>query len=186
MHSWIGLLLAAAEGGEHGGGGGTVTDVNFATVIWAWVAFLVTLWALSKIAWPMLAAKMEEREKRIREGLEKAEEAEKHAQELMERQEGVLQQAREEAQKLLAESRGTAENIKKEAISAAEREIADQRERAKKEIDVERKRALGELRSVAVDLSLAAAGRVLERSLTEEDHRRLAAEVIDEVESLKN
>lgn len=183
MHSWIGLLLAAAEGGEHGSGG-SVTDVNVATVLWAWVAFFATFWALSKVAWPMLAAKMEEREKRIREGLDKAEEAENRARELMEKQESVLQQAREEAQKLLAESRSTAENIKKEAISAAEREIADHRDRAKKEIEVERKRALGELRAVAVDLSLAAAGKVLERSLTDDDHRRLAAEVIGEVESL--
>ena len=76
---------------------GGVLDVNIWTIVWTWVIFGVTLWALSKIAWPMLAAKMEEREIRIREGLEKAEEAEKKAQELLERQESVLDEAREEA-----------------------------------------------------------------------------------------
>ena len=63
----MGLTLIAAEGG--------LTDLNIATVLWAWVAFGVTLFALKKVAWPMLAAKMEEREVRIAEGLKKAEEA---------------------------------------------------------------------------------------------------------------
>lgn len=174
MHD--GMLLAS-------GGGGGLTDISFATMLWAWVAFLVTLWALSKIAWPLLQAKMEEREVRIREGLEKADEAERRAQELMERQEEVLQEARDEAQKLLAESRAAAQNIKNETVQAAQNEIADERDRAKKEIELERGRALAELRSATVDLTLQAASAVLERELKDEDHRRLAAEVISEVES---
>ena len=168
------MLLAA--------GGGALTDINFWTVLWTWAAFLVTLWALSKIAWPILRDKMEERELRIREGLEKADEAERRAKELMERQEAVLDEAREEAKKLLAQSRATAQNIRDETVAAAQTEIAEERERAKKEIGLERNRALAELRSVTVDLTLQAAGRVIERELKDEDHRRLAAEVIAEVE----
>ena len=174
MHD--GMLLAA-------GGGGGLTDISFATMVWAWAAFIVTLWALSKIAWPMLQAKMEEREVRIREGLEKADEAERRAQELMERQEAVLDEAREEAKKLLADSRATAQNIKDETVAAAQTEIAEERERAKKEIVLERNRALSELREATVDLTLEAAGRVIERELKDEDHRRLAGEVIAEVET---
>ena len=173
------LLIAA------GGGGFTLTDVNPATVIWAWVTFLVTLWLLSKIAWPMLQAKMEEREVRIREGLEKAEEASRRAAELLERQEQILQEARNEAGQLLSESRAAAENIKGETLAAAQKEIGAQRDRAKREIELERAKAVDELRRAAVDLTLEAAGRVLERELKDEDHRRLAAGVIQEVESLK-
>ena len=77
---------------------------NWPSVVWTWATFLVTLWALKKVAWPMLAAKMEERENRIREGLKKAEEAEKRAQELLAMQESVLAEARTEAQKLLGVS----------------------------------------------------------------------------------
>jgi F-type H+-transporting ATPase subunit b len=175
---YFGMLLAA-------GGGGGLTDVNGWTMVWAWAAFLVTFWALSKIAWPMLQAKMEEREVRIREGLEKADEAERRAQDLLEKQEAVLQEAREEAQKLLAESRATAANIKNETIQAAQTEIAEERDRAKKEIDLERSRAIDELRRAAVDLTLQAAGAVIERELKDEDHRRLAAQVIGEMDDLK-
>jgi F-type H+-transporting ATPase subunit b len=171
------LLIAA--------GGGGLTDVSWPTVIWAWVTFAVTFWLLSKIAWPMLQAKMEEREVRIRDGLEKAEEAERRAAELLERQEQILQESRNEASQLLSESRAVAENMKGETLAAAQREIEAQRDRAKKEIELERAKAVDELRRAAVDLTLEAAGRVLERELKDEDHRRLAASVIQEVESLK-
>ncbi len=155
------------------------------TVVWAWVTFGVTFWALSKAAWPLLAAKMEEREVRIREGLKKAEEAEKRARELLGMQESVLAEARAEAGKLLAESRATAESIRQETLLAAQAEIGAERERAKREIGLERAKALDELRRAMVDLTLEAAGRVLEREIKGEDHRRLAAQVIREVETLR-
>ena len=164
-------------------GGGGLVDVNLPTVLWTWAAFLVTLWALSKVAWPILAAKMEEREIRIREGLEKAEEAERRAQELLEKQEEILQQSRDEAQQLLADSRAAAENLKNEALTSAQGEISAERERARKEISLERAKALEELKAATIDLTLEAAGRLLQRDMTDEDHRRMAAEVIQEVEA---
>ena len=163
--------------------GGGLEDVSFPTAAWTLTAFFVTLWALSKVAWPMLAAKMEERETRIREGLDKAAEAEKRARELLEKQEEILQQSRDEAQKLLAESRAAAEALKNDALVSAQEEIGSERDRAKKEIALERAKALDELKAATIDLTLEAAGRLLERELNDDDHRRLAAEVIQEVES---
>lgn len=169
------VLVASGDGG--------LVDVNFPTVAWTWAAFFITLWALSKVAWPMLAAKMEERETRIREGLDKAAEAEKRAQELLEKQEEILQQSRDESQKMLAESRAAAETLKNDALTLAQEEIAAERDRAKKEISLERAKALDELRAATIDLTLEAAGVLLKRELNDDDHRRLAAEVIAEVEN---
>jgi len=165
--------LLAAEGG--------FTDIQLPTILWAWVAFGITLWALKKVAWPLLAAKMEEREVRISEGLKKAEEAEARAEELMTKQEEILEEARQEAQKLLAESRAAAEHLKNEALTAAQDEIASQRERAKKDIGLERAKALDDLKRAAVELTLEATSRLLKREMSDDDHRRLAGEVIDEV-----
>jgi F-type H+-transporting ATPase subunit b len=164
---------------------GSLLDFNPWTLLWAWATFLVTLWALKKVAWPMLAAKMEERENRIREGLQKAEEAEKRAQELLAMQESVLAEARTEAQKLLAEGRAAAEHLRNETLQKAQEQIGQERDRARKEIDLERVKAVAELRKATVDLTLEAASRVLERELKGDDHRRLAAQVIGEVERLR-
>jgi F-type H+-transporting ATPase subunit b len=169
----MGLTLIAAEGG--------LTDVSGYTILWAWVAFGVTFLALKKIAWPMLAAKMEEREVRIAEGLRKAEEAEKRAQELMTKQEQILEEARKEAQKFVADARVAADNARNDALASAQKEIEAQRERAKKEIGLERAHAVEELKRAAVELTLEASARLLKRDMRDEDHRRLAREVIDEV-----
>jgi F-type H+-transporting ATPase subunit b len=157
------------------------TDINLGTVIWAWVSFGVTFFILSKVAWPMLQRKMEERELRIAEGLKKAEEAEARARELAARQEQILEEARIQAQKFLAESRVMAENTRSEMINAAQQEIAELRERAKKEIALEQAKAVEDLKRATVELTLEASSRLLKRELTDEDHLRLAREVVDEV-----
>ncbi|MEA2783811.1 MAG: F-type H+-transporting ATPase subunit b [Rhodospirillaceae bacterium] len=179
MH-WM-LLLAAEAAPE--GGGGSFTDLKIATAIWAWVAFLVTFAILSKVAWPGLAAKMEARELRIAEGLKAAEEAEARAREIAENQEQLLAEARQEAQKFLAESRAAAENVKNDLLRAAQEEIGLERERAKKEINLERARAIDELKRATVELTLEASARLLKREIRDDDHRRLAQEVVDEVAS---
>jgi len=170
-----GTLLAAAAAKSG------FTDINLGTVIWAWVSFGITFFILSKIAWPMLARKMEERELRIAEGLRKAEEAEARARELAARQEQILEEARIQAQKFLAESRAMAENVKNEVLRTAQQEIAELRERAKKEIALEQAKAVEDLKRATVELTLEASARLLKRELQDEDHLRLAREVVEEV-----
>jgi F-type H+-transporting ATPase subunit b len=170
------VFAAAAESG-----GGSFTDLKISTAIWAWVAFLTTFLILSKVAWPGLAAKMEARELRIAEGLKAAREAESRAEEIAEKQEQLLAEARHEAQKLLADARAASENVKNELMRQAQEEIGAERERAKKEIGLERAKAVEELRQVTIDLTLEASARLLQRELRDEDHRRLAREVVEEV-----
>ena len=177
MPGWA--LVLATEAGEKGGG--SFTDLKPTTAIWAWIAFLTTFFILSKVAWPGLAAKMEARELRIAEGLRKAEEAEERARELAAKQEQVLAEARAEAQKLLADARAAADNVKTDLMRQAQEEIGAERERAKKEINLERAKAVDELKQVTVELTLEASARLLKRELRDEDHRRLAREVVEEV-----
>ncbi|HVX17595.1 MAG TPA: F0F1 ATP synthase subunit B [Acidimicrobiales bacterium] len=161
----------------------SITKLRLGTLLWTWGVFLVTLFLLSKIAWPMLIKKMEEREVRISEGLKKAEEAEAHARELAERQEQILEEARREAQQFLAESRESAEHARNEMLAATQDEIAAQRERAKREIELERANAIEELKTATVGLTLDASSRLLQRELHDDDHERMAREVVEEVAS---
>jgi|SRR5687767_14443046 F-type H+-transporting ATPase subunit b len=174
------LLLLATEAGE-GGKEPTFTDLKPITAVWVWVAFIATFLILSKVAWPGLAKKLEERELRIAEGLRKAEEAEERARELAEKQEQLLAEARLEGQKLIADARAAAENVKNDLMRTAQEEIGAERERAKKEIGLERAKAIDELKQVTVELTLEASARLLGRELRDEDHRRLAREVVEEV-----
>ena len=49
------------------------------------------------------------------------------------------------------------------------------------EIGLERAKAVEDLKQATVELTLDAAARILKREMKDEDHRRLAREVIDEV-----
>jgi F-type H+-transporting ATPase subunit b len=158
-----------------------VAGLHLDTALWTLAMFLVTFFVLSKVAWPILARKMEEREIRIAEGLKKAEEAEQRARELTEKQEQLLAEARQEAQKLLADARAAADNVKQDLLAQAQEEIGAERERAKREINLERAKAIDELKQATVDLTLEASARLLRRELRDEDHRRLAREVVEEV-----
>ena len=162
-----------------------VTSLRLGTLFWTWGVFLVTLFVLSKVAWPMLIRKMEERELTISEGLKKAEEAEERARELAERQERLGEEARKEAQSLLAESRQMAENQRNTLVAEAQEQIAAERERAKQEIVLERARAVEEMKSTMVGLTLEASSRVLGRELQDADHQRLARNTIEELFSLE-
>jgi F-type H+-transporting ATPase subunit b len=52
------------------------------------------------------------------------------------------------------------------------------RERATSEIEAEKQRAIGELRGEVADLALAAAGRVVGESMTDDRQRRLVQEFL--------
>lgn len=159
----------------------SITKLRLGTLLWTWGVFLVTMYLLSKIAWPMLIKKMEERELTITDGLKKAEAAEARALELEVRQERLSEEARKEAQQLLAESRQVAENQRNQLLAEAQLEIAAERERAKAEIGLERARAIEELKVTTVELTLEASSRLLGRELHDADHQRLAQDTIDEL-----
>ncbi|MEW6472574.1 MAG: F0F1 ATP synthase subunit B [Actinomycetota bacterium] len=171
-------FVLAAESGESGG---TFTDINFATALWTWVAFVVAYLVLSRLAWPRLAASLEERELRIAEGLRKADEAEARARQLMEQRQRLLDESRKEAQQLLASARAEAEQRARAVLLAAQQELAEERKRAKQEVALERARATEELKQAAVDLTLLTASRILQRNLHDDLHQRVARDIVDEV-----
>src|SRR6266436_983892 len=67
------------------------------------------------------------------------------------------------------------EHTIRSALEEAQRLI----EIARREIGRERQLAMQELKNTAADLALAAAGRLLNTSMTSEDHRRLVTEFLD-------
>lgn len=147
-------------------------------IFWEIVSFGILLWVLYKYAFPPILETLDLRERKIRESLEQAErhriEAERRMQEYETKlaaasreAEAVLTQAKERAQRLLDEN-------EQRLLAEADRVKAD----ATREIDQERRKAVQEIRSQATDLALLVAEKVIERSLTDADHRRLADEAL--------
>jgi len=153
--------------------------------IWTLVIFLALVVVLAKTAWPAILKAVEEREKKIQAQLDQAEKANQEAQRVLADYQQKLAAARNEAQELLAAGRLAADKAREEILARARAEHEDLIGRARREIVAEREKALAELRGEAVELSLAAAGKVLERNLDTEADRRLVREYLDSLHNTR-
>lgn len=148
-------------------------EVNFGMFFWTWVIFISLLLVLRKWVWPALVRMTEERERRIANQLAEAERMNAEAKAALEEHRKLLAGAKEQAQTLLADAKSVAEKERQSLLERARDEQEAMLERARREIAAERDRAVVELRREAVDLSLAAAARLLERRLDTEADRKL-------------
>lgn len=163
--------------------GGAIFSLNIGLVIWTWVLFLLTLWILAWKVFPLIAGGLEERQRKIQQAIDTAREDREEARHLVEEQTRELSRARQEAQRLLDETREAAGRLRQELVVAAEAEKSDILERARREMDRERQRVLEQLREETVDISLAAAERLIKARLDSEGDRRLVREYIGSLEA---
>jgi F-type H+-transporting ATPase subunit b len=180
MVNLTGLLAQLSVLGAGGGGHG-VADPAISHWIWTWVLFGIVFFILAKFAWKPLREQLEARENRIRETVEKAHRVKGEAEALLEKHREMMDRAKADAQEIITEGREAGEKVREDAAAAGQVEAREIVDRAKKEIDLETKKAIDQIRREAVDLSLSAASRILERSLEDEDHRKLASQVVSEL-----
>ena len=156
--------------------------MNFnATLIGQSITFIVFVWFCMKFIWPFVMRALEERKKKIADGLAAAERG-KHELELAaQRATEILREAKDQAAEIIAraEKRGSEliDEAKDDARSEGERQLSA----AQAEINQEVNRVKEELRGQVVSIALAGAGRVLEREVDAAVHdellNKLAAEI---------
>lgn len=184
------LLLTLAKLQEHGAapaaqghaGPSSPFEVNFGLFFWTWIVFIALFFALRKFAWPPLLKSVEEREKRIAKQLADAEAANAQAQKLLEEHKAAMAQARAEAQDIVAKAKAVAQKERDALLARAHEEQEQVLERARREIGAERDKAIVALRREAVDLSIAAASKLVEANLDSEANRRLVTEYLSGLE----
>jgi F-type H+-transporting ATPase subunit b len=175
-------LLLLQEGGHGAGGPGGPFALEPGLIIWTWLIFGVLLFLLWKFALPPIVRLTEERERKIKAELEQAEKRNAEAQALLEEHRKLLAGAREQAHALLNEAKLVAQKEREDLLAKARREQEEMLERARREIQAERERAIAELRREAVELSLAAASRLIEAKLDDQTNRRLVEEFLASLE----
>lgn len=147
-------------------------NIDLGVSFWTVLIFVVLLLVLYRFAYPHILGAVEAREQRIDEAIRAAEENRAEAERLLEEQRKELADARHQAQEVMAEGRQAADRIREDMLSHARAEQEQILTRARREIEQERKRAVEALRHEAVELSIAAASKLVERNLnTDQDHR---------------
>src|SRR5256885_1845476 len=161
----------------------TPFSINTGLIFWTLVVFGVLLALLWRLGWPALLKAVEERERRIQQQLEEAERARAEAVRLLEEHKRTIAGARAEAQDIVAKAKSVAEKERETLLAKARQEYEQLLMRARKEIDAEKEKAILELRREAVDLSIAAASKLIAANLDSEANRRLVMEYLTSLEA---
>jgi F-type H+-transporting ATPase subunit b len=171
-------VLAASDSG----GGSFLVSPSLGLMIWTLLAFGITLYLLTKLAFPRIAEALDRRRVAIEESIEAAHRAKQEADDALEEYRARLREAREQADDILARARKAAENMKDETKAEATQQREEMLAATRRDIEHETRRALDELRKEVADLTVIATEKITRKSLDEEDHRRLIEEALSEVD----
>ena len=154
------------------------------TIVWTAITFILLVIVLYKVAWKPILSMLDERELKISESLKAADQARLDAEQGAEKRQEILDEAKKEAQKILTEARRSAEKISEDMSQQAQSDAEKILARAKNEINSSRDKVVQEMRNLAVELSMAATEKMIQKSLSKEDHQAVINESMQKIESL--
>jgi F-type H+-transporting ATPase subunit b len=143
------------------------------TLLGQMISFAILIWFTVKFIWPPLMAAIEERQKKIADGLAAADQSHRDLAQAEERVNEILREARTKANEIIAqaEARKTqiVDSAKNEAIVEADRQKAA----AFAEIDSAAHRAKEDLRKQLSALAVAGAEKLIRREIDGNAHKSL-------------
>lgn len=164
-------------------GGGIATQLMTpqpGIMIWVWVVFIALVVLLHKFAWKPILASVAERERKLKESLEKADEAAAKTAKVEAEQQRILAEARAEAGKILSEQRDFATRFRAQSEAEAKASAEKIVSQALTEIEAAKVQARTDLRHDAAELSVKVAERILRHQLHDAESKDFAERMLDE------
>ena len=144
-----------------------------ATLIIQIIVFLILVWFTMKFVWPPITVALDERAKKIAEGLSAADKAKADLAAANTRVEQQLSAARDDAAKRLADAERLAQQIVEEAKGRATEEGAKIVAAARAEAEQEAVKAREALREQVAGLAIKGAEQILKREVNAGVHAEL-------------
>jgi F-type H+-transporting ATPase subunit b len=151
-------------------------------MIWTLLVFGVTMFLLSRFAFPAISAALDRRQKAIEDSIDTAERTREEADKLLSEYRERLREAREQADEIVARARQAAEVHEGEAKEQSKELIAEAQKRAEREIEGASRRALEDIRREVADLTILATEKVTRKVLDDADQRRLVEQALAELD----
>ena len=158
-----------------------MVEVHGGTLFWSVITFLLLLIVLSKVAWGPIISSLESREKEINDALNAAAVAKANAEQATSDYEKIKQEAQVEAQKILSEAKSVKEKMISSSVLEAKTKAKAETAAALQSITAEKEKAVKEIKTAAVDISIKAASKLIEKNLDSSDNRKLVSDTIDKV-----
>jgi F-type H+-transporting ATPase subunit b len=168
---------------ESGGHKFNPLEPSFGLMFWSAVTFVILLIMLSKFAWKPILAKVDEREKKIKGDIDGAEKARTDAEATLKRHEAKLAEAAQAARETVEAARVRAEQAAAGIAAAAKAEAEATLARARAQIEADKQRAVADIKAAVVELSMAVTREVVKRTSQQEDHAKIADDLIRHVKA---
>ncbi|HTT08680.1 MAG TPA: F0F1 ATP synthase subunit B [Gammaproteobacteria bacterium] len=147
-------------------------NITFTLIAQA-ISFALFIWFTARFVWPPLMKAIDERQKKIADGLSAAEQGNRSLKDAESRIQVIEREARAQAQNILAETDKRAGGLIEEAKGQARAEGGRQLAAAKAEIAQEVERAKAALREQVAALAVAGAEQILKREVNAQAHADL-------------
>jgi F-type H+-transporting ATPase subunit b len=153
-----------------------------ATMLVQTVVFIILALITMKFIWPPLIKALEERQKKIAEGLAAAEKGEKNLSEAKSQANELIKEARVQATKIIEQANRRSSEMIEEAKGVA---LADRQRKVaetEQEVALQSSRAREQLRREVASIALAGAGKLLGREVDAKAHSDLLEQLAVEIE----
>jgi len=159
--------------------------INLPTLLAQIINFIILFGLLYLVAYRPIMRMLDERSRKIKESMEQTEYIKQQAERAEEEAKKRIDAAAKEGQEAIARAVRTGEGVRRQAQQQAKQEAEALIARARTEIQRERDEAIDELREEFADITIMAAGKVIERSLDKKAHREIIDKVLKESKTLK-
>jgi F-type H+-transporting ATPase subunit b len=166
-------------------GGLANLGINVPTLLAQIINFIILFGLLYLVAYKPIMRMLDERSRKIKESMEQTEYIKQQAEQAEEEAKKRIDAAAKEGQEAVARAVRTGDEVKREAQQQARQEAEALIARARSEIQRERDEAIDDLRKEFADITIAAAGKVIDRTLDKKAHREIIKKVLDESTTLK-
>ena len=175
----IAIITAAAE---EDAGGSFLVQPGIGLMIWTLIAFGITMYVLSKFAFPKISAALEERAQKVSKNLEESERTRQEADEVLAEYRERLKEAREQAEDIVARAKRSGDKARADATEEGKAKREELVAAARRDIEAETRRSLDGIRKEVADLTVLATEKVARKTLSADDQKRLVEEALAEVD----
>lgn len=148
------------------------------------INFLLMVLILSKILYKPILKMLDERKKKIEEGLKFTEKMQLEMENLEKKKAEILDKAREEVKKIIEEGKKAGKSVEADIIKSAHEEAKHIIESGKKEIESEKAKMLKALHRETIDISVTMVEKILKDVLSAEDQKSIIDKKLKRIASL--
>jgi F-type H+-transporting ATPase subunit b len=151
------------------------------TLIVQMLVFIILIWFTMTFVWPIILGAMEERSKKIAQGLAAADKGEQSLAQARERAEVIVREARERATQIIDNAQHRANDLVEQAKGTASTEGQRLVAAAQQQIELDSSRARESLRREVAQIAVQAASKLLEREIDPKAHADLISKLATQI-----